>query len=229
MSLPSSSMAVKHGLRLLSLKKRVQAFKTKCLWKLLSISYVKHETNNWVWSKINFLVGPQEPLTVIKRWKLAWFGHVTYHDSLSKTILRGTLEGGWHCSQRRKCWMDNIKEWTSLPMSEVITVASSRQGWKRTSAESAVMSPWQPNQSEHLLSFTCSYHFQWPWLYFKVTAVSNSFYLKLYSYPIKSNLCMVVNYINRIIPVFLLFFVFKGDNWCVSWFDFNIGFFSGTL
>ena len=33
------------------------------------------------------------PATV-KRRKLAWFGHITRHDSLSKTILRATLEGG---------------------------------------------------------------------------------------------------------------------------------------
>ena len=43
-----------------------------------SISYLEHKTNDWVWSKINFLVGPQEPLlTTVKRQKLAWFPHVT--------------------------------------------------------------------------------------------------------------------------------------------------------
>lgn len=30
----------------------------------------------------------------IKRLKLAWFGYIIQEDSLSKTILRGTLEGG---------------------------------------------------------------------------------------------------------------------------------------
>ena len=39
-------------------------------------------------------VGPQEPLfAIVRRRKLAWFGYVTPHDSLSKTILLGTLEG----------------------------------------------------------------------------------------------------------------------------------------
>ena len=38
--------------------------------------------------------------TFVKRRKLAWFGHVTRHDSLSKTIVQGTLEGG-HCCDRR--------------------------------------------------------------------------------------------------------------------------------
>ena len=30
--------------------------------KLFHISYLEHKTNHWVWSKINFLVDPQEPL-----------------------------------------------------------------------------------------------------------------------------------------------------------------------
>ena len=65
-----------------------------------------------------FLVGPQKPLLVTVRLKLAWFGHVICRNSLSKTIFQGTLEGGQHYGWHRKCWLDNIKEWTSLPMLE---------------------------------------------------------------------------------------------------------------
>ena len=83
--------------------------------KLLRISYLEHKTSYWVWSEINFLVGPQEPLpATVKRRKLAWFGHVTSHDSLSKTILQSILEGGRRRGRQRKYWMNNIKEWTSL-------------------------------------------------------------------------------------------------------------------
>ena len=56
----------------------------------------------------------------VKRRKLAWFGHVTRHDSLSQTDLHGTLEGGQHRGRQRKCWMGNIKEWTSLPLPELL-------------------------------------------------------------------------------------------------------------
>ena len=45
------------------------------------------------------------------------------HDSLSKTILHGTLN-----------------EWTSLPMPELLTSAFCRTDWKRISAESSFMS-----------------------------------------------------------------------------------------
>ncbi|KAL8567715.1 hypothetical protein ACOMHN_009023 [Nucella lapillus] len=46
-------------------------------------------------SKASRLQGKQEPLlSVVKRRKLTWFGHVNRHDSLAKTILQGTVEGG---------------------------------------------------------------------------------------------------------------------------------------
>ena len=63
------------GPYLLTPEKRIQVFETKCLRKLLRISHLEHKTNDWVRSKINFLVGPQEPLlATVKRRKLSWFG-----------------------------------------------------------------------------------------------------------------------------------------------------------
>ena len=41
-------MAVKHGPCLLTLKKKIKAFETNCLRKLLRISYLEHKTNDWV-------------------------------------------------------------------------------------------------------------------------------------------------------------------------------------
>ena len=68
--------------------KRIQVFETKCLRKLLSISCLEHKTNDGVRDNISFHVGPHEPLlATIKRWKLAWLGHVTCRDNLSKIIL----------------------------------------------------------------------------------------------------------------------------------------------
>ena len=138
-------MAVKHGPCLLALKKRIQAFETKCMRKLLCISFLEHKTNDWVRSKINFLVGPQEPfLATVKRRKQAWFGHVTQRDSLSNPILQGTLVSGRRCGRQRKCWTDNTKEWTSLPMPELLTRTSCKKDWMRISAESSLMSPRRP-------------------------------------------------------------------------------------
>ena len=70
-------------------------FETKYLRKLLRISSFEYLTNEWVQSKINSCVGPQELLlATVKRRKLAWYRHVTHHDSLSKPTPQGTLEGG---------------------------------------------------------------------------------------------------------------------------------------
>ena len=95
--------------------------------------------------QVNFLVGSQEPLlATVKGRKLAWYGCVTRHDILSKTILQGTLEGGRRRGRQRKRWMGNIKEWTFLPMPELLTQASCRKDWKGISAESSLMSPDDP-------------------------------------------------------------------------------------
>ena len=41
--------------------------------------------------------------------------------------------------------MDNIKEWTQLPMPELLTRASCRKDWKRIFVESSSMSPDDPD------------------------------------------------------------------------------------
>ena len=76
-------------------------------------------------------------------------------NSLSKTVLRGTLEGGRCCGQQRKCWVGNIKEWTSpLPMPELPTRASCRKDWKTISADLTLMSPRRPNHSRECMQRT---------------------------------------------------------------------------
>ena len=161
--------------------------------KLLGISYLEHKINDWVRSKINFLVCPQEPLLatvsetcmartchtprhplqnlpsghLVKRWKLAWLGHVTRHDILSKTFLQDTLsrDGNLHGSDMSHAMTASPKpsfrtpwrvgdavvsrgnagwttsKYTSLPMPELPTMASCRKDWKRISAESSLMFP----------------------------------------------------------------------------------------
>ena len=96
-------------------ERRIQAFENKCLRKLLHISYKDHKTNEFVWASVNGLAGPKERLlSIVKRRKLKWFCHVTRHDSLCKTVMQGTVEGGCNRGRPRKNWMDNIREWTGL-------------------------------------------------------------------------------------------------------------------
>jgi hypothetical protein len=47
---------------------------------------------------------------VVKRLQLDWYGHGIRHDSLSKTILQGTVNGYRKRGGERTIWANNIKE-----------------------------------------------------------------------------------------------------------------------
>ena len=56
--------------------------------KLLRISYKDHGTNEEVRAKIQRAIGPHEDLlTIVKRPKLQWYGHVSRSSGLAKTIF----------------------------------------------------------------------------------------------------------------------------------------------
>ena len=93
------------------LQRRIQAMEMRCFCKILHISYKDHVTNWEVCAKIQQAIGPHEDLlTVIKRRKLQWYGHVFRSSGLAKTILQGGRRQG----RQRKRWEDNVREWTGL-------------------------------------------------------------------------------------------------------------------
>ena len=52
-------------------------------------------TNEEVRAKIQQAIGPHEDvLTIVKRRKLQWYGHVSNSSGLAKTILQGTVKEG---------------------------------------------------------------------------------------------------------------------------------------
>ena len=82
---------------------------------MLYIFYKDHVTNEEVHAKIQQAIGPHEDLlTIVKRRKLQWYGHVSCSPGLAKTILQGTVKGGRRPGRQRKRWEDNIREWTGL-------------------------------------------------------------------------------------------------------------------
>ncbi|KAL8567285.1 hypothetical protein ACOMHN_023328 [Nucella lapillus] len=70
-----------------------------------NLSFLSHKgatfVLEYVRQRIGTLAGKQEPLlTVVKRRKLTWFGHVNRQDSLAQTILQGT--GGRQTNKGRR-------------------------------------------------------------------------------------------------------------------------------
>ena len=76
------------------LRRRIQAMEIRCYRKILRISYKDYVTNKEVRAKIQQAIGPHEDLTIVKRRKLQWYGHVSCSSGLAKTILQGTVKGG---------------------------------------------------------------------------------------------------------------------------------------
>ena len=67
----------------------------RCYCKLLRISCKDHVINEEVNAKIQQAIGPHEDLlTIVKRRKLQWYGHVSRSSSQAKTILQDTVKGG---------------------------------------------------------------------------------------------------------------------------------------
>ena len=91
----------------------------RCYRKILHISYKDHVANKEVRAKIQQAIGPHEDLlTIVKKRKLQWYGHVSRSSGLAKTILQGTVKGGRRQGRQRKTWEDNIREWTGFEFAE---------------------------------------------------------------------------------------------------------------
>ena len=65
-----------------ALEKRTQAFEMRCYRMLLNILYKDHVTNEEARRKIQAATGEyEELLTLVKKRKLRWFGHVSWSSS----------------------------------------------------------------------------------------------------------------------------------------------------
>ena len=97
------------------LQRRIQAMEMRCYRKILLTSYKDHVTNEEVHAKVQQAIGPHEDLlTIVKRPKLQWYGHVSYLSGLAKTTLQGTVKGGRRQGRQKKRLEDNIREWTGI-------------------------------------------------------------------------------------------------------------------
>ena len=107
---------------------------------MLRISYKDHATNEEVRAKIQQAIGPHEdPLTIAKRRKLQWYGHVSRSSGLAKSILQGTVKGERRQGRQRKRWEDNIREWTGLEFGKSTRAVEKREKWRKLVVKSSVV------------------------------------------------------------------------------------------
>ena len=114
------------------LQRKIQAKEMRCHCKILHISYKDHVTNKEVRAKIQWAVGPHEDLlTIVKRRKLQWYGHVSRSSSLAKTILQGTVKWDRRQGGQKNRWEDNIREWTGLEFAKSQRAMENREKWRK--------------------------------------------------------------------------------------------------
>ena len=113
--------------------------KMRCYREIPHISYKDHVTNEEVCAKIQQAIGPHEDLlTIVKRRKLQWCGHVSRSSRLAKTILQGTVK--WiRQGKQEKRWEDNIREWTGLEFAKSQRAVENREKWRRLVVKSSVV------------------------------------------------------------------------------------------
>ena len=112
----------------------------RCYRKILRISYIDHATNEEVCAKIQQAIGPNEDLlTMVKRRKLQWYGHVSRSSGLAKTILQGTVKEGRRQGRPKKRWEDNIREWTGLEFAKSQRAVENTGKWRKLVVKSSVI------------------------------------------------------------------------------------------
>ena len=85
-------------------------------------------TNEDVRAKIQQAIGPHEDLlTIVKRFELQWYGHVSRSSGLAETILQGTVRGGRRQGRLKKRWEDNIREWIGLEFAKSQRAVENRE------------------------------------------------------------------------------------------------------
>ena len=93
----------------------------------------------------NIFLSHEDLLTIVKRRKLQWYGHVSRSSGLAKTILQGTVKRERRQGRQRKSWEYNIGEWTGLEFAKSQRAVEKREKWRKLVVKSSVV-PQRPSQ-----------------------------------------------------------------------------------
>ena len=122
------------------IERRLQALEMRCYRLLLTISFKDHVTNEEVRNRIQNTIGVHDDLlTIVKKQKRRWYGHISRSSGMAKTILQGTVKGARRRGRQNKRWENNIQEWSRMVFGDSLRAAEDREGWKGIVVTSSVM------------------------------------------------------------------------------------------
>ena len=100
------------------IERRIQALEMRCYRRLLNISYKDHVTNEEIRNRIQNAIGVHDDLlTMVKKRKLRWYGHISRSSGMAKTILQGTVKGARR--RRRRKRNSYLNHATQLPSNQI--------------------------------------------------------------------------------------------------------------
>lgn len=111
-------------------EERINGFEMKGLRQIMRVSWMAKKTNEWVLEQLGT---ERQMLNDIKTRKLKYFGHVMRKkgECLEKEIMQGTTYGARARGRPRMTWIENIKKWTGLNMSQLMRTAEERNIWRQ--------------------------------------------------------------------------------------------------
>ena len=110
-------------------KKKIQSAEMWLYQRLLNITWKDKRTHNSILEELKV---KRELFGNIVKRKLTFFGHTIRNNKcrLVPDIIQGKIEGRRGRGRPRICYIDNIKQWTDLKMSEVIQACHDRERWR---------------------------------------------------------------------------------------------------
>ena len=133
-------MLLNHGPSQQSCREELGAMEMRCYCKILHISYKDHVTNEEIHARIQQAIRPHKDLlTIVQRYRLKWYGHVSNSSGLTKTTLQCTVKGGRRQGRQRKRWEDNIREWIGLEFGKSQRAVENREKLRKLVVKSSVV------------------------------------------------------------------------------------------
>jgi len=94
------------------------------------VSWTAKRTNECV---LETAVVSRSLLAFVKEMKLAYYGHILRKkgDCLKKELIQGRTPGSRTRGRPKMTWIDNIKSWTGLSLTELTRKLEVRHQWRK--------------------------------------------------------------------------------------------------